>query len=278
MPLFDFSLKPIAAVAPWGPPDDPKDRSLSWFGLTDGTYAINLNGARLFQYTPEMLAYLNSKYPENEQIGDCADYQVVRLYEDILDLLPDAMISIPARAQEMVGHVQARRSWMNGLSWVLEIDDDPPLDELYWRATDWFGYRRLDSMYLIQGPSTWFWRFGDRVYIQWDNAGKETAGIPRWTATAGDCSMPVETFWGELESFHTRLMSAMSERVANIKTQNPLPNVRIDVEQLTREHEERKLSLAQAKLASPHEIDWDLVFAANDELKNHPRHNNASSR
>ena len=278
MPLFDFSLKSLAAVAPWGRPDDPNERFLSWFGLTDGTYAISVDGARLFQYTPEMLAVFESKYPEDARNGDCADYQVVRLYEDLLDLLPDTMNSIPVRAHELVENVQARRNWMNRLSWAREIEDDPVLSELYWQATAWFGYRRLDSMYLIQGPSVWFWRFGDRVHILWDNLGKATEGIPRWTATEGDCSMPVDAFELEVESFHERLMSAMTEHVATIKTHNPLPNVKIDVEQLTREHEERKLSLARAKLASPHQFDWDLVFAANDELRNHWRENNIGSR
>jgi hypothetical protein len=126
-------------------------------------------------------------------------------------------------------------------------------------------------MYLIQGPSVWFWRFGDRIHIQWDNAGKAAEGIPRWTASTGDHSMRVDAFWGELQSFHTNLMSAMTERVATITAQDPLPHVRIDVEQLCREHEERKLSLEQAKLANPHEIDWDLVLTANKELRNHPR-------
>jgi len=52
MPLFNFSLRPLDQVQPWG---SAPDLSLSWFSLTDGCYWIDAGGEELLRFSDESL-------------------------------------------------------------------------------------------------------------------------------------------------------------------------------------------------------------------------------
>jgi len=73
-PLIEFQLRPLTEIQPWG---DPQDPSLSWFGLSDGTWWINAGNQRLFEYSSHAVQLGAPRY---------CDYQVVRLHEDLIDL------------------------------------------------------------------------------------------------------------------------------------------------------------------------------------------------
>ncbi|MGW6509744.1 DUF5984 family protein [Streptomyces niveus] len=74
---FRFGLTPVHDIQPWGG-DTP---SPSWFSLTDGWYDIEADGRHLF------------RHPAG---GTSVDYYVVRLWEDVLDALPQALEPVPA--------------------------------------------------------------------------------------------------------------------------------------------------------------------------------------
>ena len=266
MAFVDFALRPLAEVAPWGRPDDPTDRHLSWFGLTDGWYTIDAKDGRLFQYTQEMMRHLNPKFDSRAAYCDWTDYQVVRLYEDLLEMMPDVLSEVPDDVHALVSTVEARREWRRTVDWVYDSTDDSQLDTLE-AATEWARLRKLDSLYLIDGPRIWLWRNQARVYVQWDNANLKTDGLPRWTATQGTASLAVEEFVEEIGSFHRRLISAMAERVNTIATKNPLAGVAIDVPRLIEEQSERERSLELASSVAATPIDWGDVIAATRTLR-----------
>lgn len=268
MSLIDFTLRPLADVMPWGRPDDPSDKHLSWFGLTDGWYSIDAKSARLFQYTKEMMMHLDPPSTGRGPYSDWTDYQVVRIYEDLLEMFPDTLLEVPDSVHALVQSVEARREWNRSLTWVRDAEENTALDDSLETATYWATRRKLDSLYLIDGPRMWLWRNRGRIHLQWDNSGLVTDGIPRWTATSGTVSMPVDDFVTEVHSFHQRLIAAMDERVKTISERNPFSGVRIDIPRLIEEHGERQQSLASAILTPPTPIDWTAVMASTKALQN----------
>ena len=78
---------------PWG--DEP-NQYLHWFALTDSFYYMELGDVQLFCYSDEILEFWSKEYPGcNSKNEPYMDYQVVRLYEDVLEILPDVIQPIP---------------------------------------------------------------------------------------------------------------------------------------------------------------------------------------
>jgi len=93
MALIEFNLKPLQDVMPWG--DEP-NQYLHWFALTDSFYYMELGDVQLFCYSDEILEFWSKEYPGcNSKNEPYMDYQVVRLYEDVLEILPDVIQPIP---------------------------------------------------------------------------------------------------------------------------------------------------------------------------------------
>ncbi|MFE7797657.1 DUF5984 family protein [Nocardia sp. NPDC057440] len=92
-----FGLAPLAEVHPWG-----KDSELHWFGLTQGWYCLDVGGFELMRYSDRSIEQLRgdgANLSGAEHVGDeerYIDYYVVRLWEDILALFPEALEPVPA--------------------------------------------------------------------------------------------------------------------------------------------------------------------------------------
>jgi len=267
MPLFDFLLHPLGSVTPWTRPGMPDELHLSWFGLTDGLYSVDCGLARLFQYSEEMCVELSQQFPHFDS-SDWVDYQVIRLYEDILELIPYSLAEVPLDVHRMINSFDGYRSWRESLAWVLDRDDDKELDEKYFRASDWLACRKLDCGYLVDGPNVWIWRFQNHMFWLWDNDDRVTDGVQRWTAHTGQIAMPVDSFLSEIKSFHHRLMASMQDRVNEVVSGNPFSGVIIDMPALVQEQREREKSLSFALSQPLVETDWDTVIKANNYLRN----------
>ncbi len=130
--LFDFKLRPINEISPWG---EPPDLSLSWFGLTEGFYWLEVGSERLFCYSHQM-----AKYPK---FSDYVDYLVVRFWEDILQILPDVLAPIPPElARWFSTDSPSIRDLLQSAPDWLDTQKDP---DVLAEAISWIHNRTLDS-------------------------------------------------------------------------------------------------------------------------------------
>lgn len=95
---FRFELRPLAQAHPWG----GDRRTLHWFGLTDGWYWIELNGHELLRYSDQTVRRWQA---DGYQDVPYVDYYVVRLWEDLLELLPAVLEPVPA---DLVPFIESR--------------------------------------------------------------------------------------------------------------------------------------------------------------------------
>lgn len=256
MPLFNFTLTPLEKVQPWG---EPGDLSLSWFGLTDGRYWLETSGAKLFEYHPDTDLELDgTRY---------VDYQVSRLYEDILDIVPSVLKPIPESLQkEISGEGYAGFSCAYSAWHALDRDD-----EAFWEiaeaAVTLVKNRFVDSLYLKPGANIWLWSDGTNVHVEWDNRECLHKGKPAWSAQQGAYQLSRDAFIDEVRDFHNRLMQQMQERVDQVCAGALPPEVRIDLAALREEHERRSASIESLFTPPAEPTDWKAVERAIAEIK-----------
>ena len=241
MGLFHFVLRPTADIQPWG---EPGRFSLSWFGLSDGWYWLDLGGQELFRV----------REPEIATQPPYADYQIVRLWEDLLDLLPAVLEPVPADLAQLL------RTPERFLATVERLQNDDLADEnsegtriseglAFWHA------RHLDSGHLVAAPHLWLWRDNATVHALWRSS---TRDAKLWLPAAGYLSMPVDQFVSELRAFDQAFLTAMGERVQSLQRSGGLAGVHIDLEQLAMEQRDRSTWLESALLKTRTE-DWEAA-------------------
>ncbi|WP_234682737.1 DUF5984 family protein [Bradyrhizobium monzae] len=254
--LINFTLAPLENIVPWGQPGSYR---LHWFGLTYGEYWIQAGDASLFEY---------SDHAQIAGAGRYCDYQVVRLYEDLTDMLPDIMEPVPGPLAHFVFGEQAKILRDACDAWCAGSDDGPDADhrfELTVTASTWSKKRHLGSAYLAPSADIAIWSDHDRVHIEWDNRDRRFAGEPAWSATLGNHQMPRDQFVEEMRSFHDRLMEQMAARVDQAASGHLPPEIQVDVPGLIREHEQRTRSFDAALKLVPR-TDWQLVEKAIGEV------------
>lgn len=242
-PLFAFKLRDVDEIVPWGRSDA---LSLGWFGLTDGWYWMNVGQEQLF-------------VGRDQGSGPTyVDYQVVRLWEDVLDLLPAALEPVPG---EIAALLEPGNDWLSWYGRACDWATDSGKRELLDTATGWATRRWLDTGHLVAGPNVWFCRVEDRGLVLWDNRNRVQDGKPIWKATSGRLELPIDDFHAEVSGFHDRLMHAMSERVMAARDSWTRKDVRVDVPQLADEQRDRQTWLANAlrRAAVLEPTDWEAV-------------------
>ena len=247
--LINFSLMPIEKIQPWGKAGDYR---LSWFGLTDGMYWIQAGNSTLFEYSELARAAGSSRY---------CDYQVVRLYEDLMDMLPSILEPIPvAFVRYIAGESAAawRETYGNWCDRNADSTDDDGFFRIVESASTWTGRRRLDTAYLSPSTNIVIWSDTESIHFEWDNRKNYFDGKPAWSALHGTYQITRETFMEEIRSFHVRLMAQMSERVKQVISGALSPGIKIDLPGLTREHDQRSRILDEV-LSSPVSTDWQEV-------------------
>jgi len=250
--IFNFSLVSVEQVQPWG---EANDKSLSWFGLTDGQYWIEVGNKKLFEYSDSFL---------QKQGGTrYCDYQIARLYEDILTITPYALETIP---DFLVPYISGR----TGSDWAIKYRSwrekkHPSLSEdEFWRiaelAYSWVGERVLDSLYLMQGPRILIWSNSEGINIEWNNKDKSFEGNPLWTASEGCFRISKENFINEVRSFHNSLMQQMNARVKSVLKGAVSKDIRIDFDNLVREQEIRSMPIEKIFSGQKVGTDWTEVM------------------
>jgi hypothetical protein len=237
MSLFNFVRRPIAEIQPWG---EPGRHTLSWFGLSDGWYWLELAGQELFR----------GREPEQPGEPPYVGYQVVRLWEDVLDIAPAVLAPVPPdlagllRAPEaFLAHAERLRA-DPAAHGATEDDVDDGL--AFWHA------RYLGTAHLVAAPELWLWSDGETVHALWRS---QPAGAELWQAVAGTTAMPVGQFIDELRAFDRAFLTEMGERVTDVVRGGGLPGVAIDLEHLVAEQRDRSTWMENALSRTPLE-DW----------------------
>jgi len=256
--MFNFKLDPVDQITPWG---EPPDLKLHWFGLTSGTYFIQADQAQLLRYSDECCARLAAGRPEPSRTP-YVDYFVVRLYEDIFDILPHVLEPIPIQFTELARNTLCLQWREECRKW---IEAQPERDEFAWDryydSVGWIGKRSLDTAYLSPDARIWFWRFGDTITVEWDNRDKYFEEVPAWAAQQGSYLLSVEQFLEEITAFGRAFIEAMGRRVTEIGRSWSRPDVLIDRRQLVEEQQRRETERVKQVLI-PAQTDWSAVTNA----------------
>ncbi len=258
-PIFHFRLRELSAIQPWGTPDAP---TLSWFGLTDGWYWLTLGGQELFRDLPQ------PGHPEPEL--PYADYTVVRLWEDVLTLLPDALAPLPDALAEWI-EADPVGACLRTMAFLRSMDGKPcrgEVEEAY-VGLEWFSHRRLSEGH-IAGPRLCVWRVKDQVRLTWWSDSQWEYDV----FVEGTLTMHVDAFIDEVKRFDGAFLGAMTAHVTQLVAQGGLPGVRIDLNQVEMEDVSRSRWFARAmSKAERHTPDWEPAlawFAANAHVLAHP--------
>ncbi|HEY8100086.1 MAG TPA: DUF5984 family protein [Burkholderiaceae bacterium] len=254
--LFNFTLAPVEKIQPWG---TPGNLSLSWFGLTDGQYWIQAGESVLFEYSEHVRTEGEPRY---------CDYQVVRLYEDLLEMLPYVLEPIPPSLVQYISGDTAVE-WQNTYELWFDQNEDPLESDQFWSVIEatgvWSAKRRLDTLYLSPSANIVIWSNTENVYFEWDNRKKVIDDKSAWTAIQGKYKLSRAEFNKEVQSFHSRLMDQMTQRVEQVLSGALSKEINIDLDGLKKEHEQRCRSLDKALSFHP-QTNWQAVEQAINDL------------
>ncbi|WP_327146875.1 DUF5984 family protein [Nocardia sp. NBC_01327] len=242
-----FELAPLKMVVPWG-----ESRCLHWFGLTQGKYCLEVGGVELLRYAERKA---NSIADGSAAATSWVDYYVVRLWEDLLTVLPPALEPVPDDLAKFFAAEPER--------WVDTSDpsllDDPAIDA----ASEAYSLRWTDSSYLRFGPAFRWWRTlrpEDTVTVVWrftpDPDGEITFSAP----LSGRRTVSTQEFVAAVADFDHRLLQAMQERVDHLAVVGSSPGIELDIPGLIREQAQRRTWLPRA-LARHEDTDWAVVRA-----------------
>jgi hypothetical protein len=187
----------------------------------------------------------------------------VRLWEDILDMLPSVLEPLPSELFNFFE--KEKNAWFRweseALNWVDNQPDEDDALETFEFAVSWQSARRLDAAYLQNSPKIWIWSTEESVIISWDNTDIVLEGIQVWSATQGHYCIKRDEFLNEVRAFHDKLMSEMAARVGSVCDRWCRTEIRVDTQHLRYEQQDRKTWLGHAlkKLPSTH---WEDVLAA----------------
>jgi hypothetical protein len=252
--LFNFNLTALEQVQPWG---EPGNCNLHWFGLTDGEYWIQAGDDALLEYSDA--AREGFGYPRY------CSYQVIRLYEDITEMLPHILDPVPGRLMPYISWCHGASTWDATLaSWCADEDtaDEESFRDMWGAASAWSGQRTLDTGYLSPSARIRLWSDNEVVHIEWDNRDRLIEGKPAWRAVHGSARVSRVEFVREIHAFHTALMSQMAQRVERVLAGDLPTSVNVDMVGLQREHAVRSRPLDRELGPPAVPTDWDGVWKA----------------
>lgn len=249
MMRIPFELVSLDEVALWG-----ERPTLHWFGLTQGWYGLEVGGVELLRYTEPTLG-LTRANPAAEP--PWPDYYVVRLWEDLLEVLPSALEPVPDDL--------ARFFAAEAEGWVVDAGDPDVLDDsaVAAAAAEAYSRRWTDTSYLRFGPAFRWWRTlypEHTITVAWrftpDPDGEITFSAP----LSGRRTLSTQIFVAAVTDFDHRLLQAMQERVDRLAAAGGAPGIDLDIPGLIQEQAQRRTWLPRA-LARHDDTDWAAVRA-----------------
>ncbi len=253
--LINFRLDPLESIAATASREAP---GLNWYGMTRGEYWMELGENTLFEYT-------EGAWPDGMRY---CQYPVARLHQDLMVMLPSILEPVPEAIVPYLFGEGAAACWDAWAAWcdqhaaALGKGHALELEESLLALTS--GRQHIAS-YLV--PPTRFvsWSDEENVYFAWDNRHDTINGRAVWSADYGSFQMPRRDFIEEIQSFHTRLMGQMAERVEQVLAGALPPGSGIDIDYLVREQARRYEALHDA-LNREAQTDWHKVEIAIQEI------------
>ncbi|WP_307853190.1 DUF5984 family protein [Kitasatospora sp. RG8] len=243
---FRFGLTPLDKVRPWG----AERPVLHWFGLTDGWYCIDLDGHEVLRYSEHTVRELRSD-SDGGQPCPYVDYYVVRLWEDVIELVSKAMEPVPPDLLDIAAD--------NSPDWGWDWEDAPEEADA---ALAWHSAGFLNTSYLRVAPYVRCWRSiigqEDTVTLTWEHEVDPEGVIEFVGPQRGRVTMPTQEFLAAVTELDRALLAAMEQRISELEEATPVPGVELDTEQLRREHRDRSTWLQHARDHEPG-TDWDAV-------------------
>lgn len=262
--IFEFQLSPIEEIRPWG---NAPNQSLSWFGFTFGEYRIKVGEEYLLNYSDVFANYLNTEFPEYPYQTTLIDYQVVRLWEDILDILPSILEPVPEELHHFLDSGYENYSALRSLvkDWQESQIVRGISENENWKIAEkvdfWLDERWLDSAYLSPSTQIWIWSDENAVIFSWDNRDIKVENAPVWSATYGNYRITKEDFINEVRKFDNNLISQMKERVEIICRTWNKSEIKIDFEYL-RVEQKNRATWFESSLSKARETNWNEVTSA----------------
>ncbi|MFJ5924343.1 DUF5984 family protein [Kitasatospora sp. NPDC092948] len=241
---FRFGLTPLDEVRPWG----AGHPVLHWFGLTDGWYCIDLDGHEVLRYTERTVRELRSD-TDGGQPCPYVDYYVVRLWEDMIELVSEAMEPVPPDLVDIAADISPDWAWQDAPD---EAD----------AALAWHSAGFLRTGHLRIAPRVRCWRTiiseADTVALAWEHQADPAGVIEFAGPQTGRVTMPTSEFLAAVTDLDRMLLAAMDQRISELEESAPVPGVELDVTELRREHRDRATWLQRARNHEPG-TDWEAV-------------------
>jgi len=238
-----YTLTALEDIEPWG----SVEKTLGWYAMSYGRQCIETDAARLLEYFD----------PQTSQSQWC-DYQVARLFEDLLAIWPHASEQIPDDivaffksdgAQDLD---EAIESWIAAALDATDDADDDRIERID-RVRSWWAQRYIQFAHLSGLPELAMWRIGDTMHLRW-------SGDESWPPRRAGLSLPFDTVRAGITDFANGFLADMQARMSLIAHGG---NVRADcVIDLARCLSEQREREAQARhaLSTQAATDWPALW------------------
>ncbi len=234
-------------------------RFLSWFGLTLGHYWISTPLGEVLRYSDETAQRWNlqSLY---------VDYQVGRLFFDLLEKLPLSLEPVPpdlaAVASDPDWYARSE-AWANVDE--EDADDSESRRDLWYEALEWWHQREIDTGYLIAGEFFQMWRVEEDVFFRWWCSDKETESV--WSLPEGQIKMNIADFTSSCYSFFNGFLTEMRERVEKIERDGwHRPECHLEIAEVAQQQLEMEALVTRLKDRKP-VTAWEIVRGRLDLLR-----------
>lgn len=266
--LFNFHLLQLNKIRPW---EHNNQKYLNWFGLTDGWYWMDVETDELFRYTDDIVSSWDKELGTQAEFS-YVDYQVVRFWEDLLDMLPNILEPIPTNILQKINLGTDMLDYRKKVFDYLFIQDNGDLSENSFDTleitTSWIDKRLLPTSHLLHSPFIWFWNDGKNMFIHWDNRSVFKDNIQVWKANFGTYSISIQQFIDELRLFDKNLMNAIQLRINEIREGWKHSEIEINISEIERQQNERSKWLEQSfvKAHLQKSPKWDEIQAMLEKI------------